>query len=338
MAKRVYVRYFTKEKLEKINPKSVKVYEKYRRAKISKDRNVAETTYKTYQNYFNQFLVYLSEEHENIYIMDEEFLEDGVDILEGFIVFCQEKLGNNKKVINTKLSAISSFFLWAVKRGDIEAHPFDKKLERMRGAKNEKLIGNHFLNDEQIDVISKTLVEECEKKNGKFDIQDLLIWNIALDSGCRLGALKRLNMESLDLGLMSFLDIREKLGKITDIPFTKKTKTMVEKWLEERSQREIDCEGFFVVRYNQEWQSMSNISIYKRVKKMGTIIGLKDFRPHCIRKTAINRIVERTGNLTLAQDFAGHESPETTSAHYVKPKSKADIRDELSKVLNSDED
>lgn len=336
MDKRVYVRYFTKEKKEKVNPKSAKVYERYRKTRISKDRSVADSTYKTYQNYFYQFLVFLSEEYENVYILDDEFLDQAVDILEDFIVFCQEKLGNNKKVINTKLSAISSFYIWAVKRGMIESHPFDKKLERMRGAKEEKLIGNHFLNDEQIETITKTLEKEY-RDGGKFDIQDVLIWHIALDSGCRLGALKRLNLESLDLESMSFVDIREKLGKITDIPFTKKTRVFVEEWLKDREKREIDCDGFFIVKYNKEWKPMSNISIYKRVKKMGTIIGLDDFRPHCIRKTTINRIVERTGNLTLAQNFAGHESPETTASHYVKPKSKAEIRDELSKVMNEEE-
>ena len=336
-SKRTYIRYFTKDKLEKINPKSVKVYEKYRRARISKDKNVAETTYKTYQNYFNQFLVFLMEEYDNMYILSEDFQDESVEILEDFIVFCQDKLGNNKKVINTKLSAVSSFFLWAVKRGMIDVHPFDRKLERMRGAKDEKLIGNHFLNDEQINKITEKVEAECEKQGGMFDIQDVLIWRIALDSGCRLGALTRLNLESLHLESMSFVDIREKRGKITDIPYVKKTGQYIEKWLKQREEREIECEGLFIVKYDGEWKPMSGTSIYKRVKKMGSIIGLDDFRPHCIRKTAVNRIVEKTGNLTLAQDFAGHESPETTAGHYVKQKSKAEIRDQLSKIINTED-
>lgn len=336
-SKRVYIRYFTKDKLALINEKSLKVYEKYRRARISKDKNVAETTYKTYQNYFNQFLVFLSEEYDNMYILSDDFQDESVEILEDFIVFCQDKLGNNKKVINTKLSAVSSFFLWAVKRGMIDAHPFDRKLERMRGAKDEKLIGNHFLNDEQIAQITSKVEIECNKQGGIFDIQDVLIWRIALDSGCRLGALTRLDIESLDMESMSFVDIREKRGKITDIPFVKSTGTYITKWLMEREERGIDCEGLFAVRYDGEWKAMSGTSIYKRVKKMGNIIGLDDFRPHCIRKTAVNRIVEKTGDLTMAQGFAGHESPETTAGHYVKPKSKAEIRDKLSKIMNTED-
>lgn len=333
MAKRTYIRYFTKDKLAKTNEKSVKMYQKYIRAKVSKDRNVKETTYKVYENYFNQFLVFLSEEYDNMYILDEDFLGEAVDVMEGFIVFCQDKLGNNKKVINTKLSAVSSFYLWAVKRDYIEAHPFDKKLERMRNAKEEKLISSHFLNDEEIEKITVFIGEEIDKERGKFDIQDAIIWNVAIDSGCRLGALKRLNLESLDLESMSFVDIREKRGKITDIPFTEPTKELIQRWVVERKEKGIEAEGLFIAKHDGEWKSMSAVSIYKRVKKMGFIIGVEDFRPHSIRKTTINRIVEKTGNLTLAQSFAGHESPETTAGHYVKPKSKAEIRDELNEVL-----
>lgn len=333
MAKRVYVRYFTKDKLSKINPKSIKVYDKYRKAKISKDLSVKESTYKVYQNYFNQFLVFVSENYENQYILDEDLLEEMVDVLEDFIVFCQDTLGNNKKVINAKLSAVSSFYIWAVKRNILESHPFDNKLERMRGAKDEKLISSHFLDDDEIEAITVAISKSVEE-GGKFDIQDAIIWNVALDSGCRLGALKRLTVESLDLKTMSFVDIREKRGKIKDVPFNKLSKKYIEQWLSERQEKSIESDGIFIAKYEGEWNAMSSVSIYKRVKKMGHILGIEDFRPHSIRKTTINRIVEKTGNLTLAQDFAGHESPETTAGHYVKKKSNADIRDELNELFN----
>lgn len=335
--KRVYKRYFTKDKLEKVNPQSVKAYDKYLRSNIIKNKDVKDTTYKVYQNYFNQFLVYLMEEWDNIFIHDEEFMENAVDIMEGYIAFCQDKLGNNKKVINTKLSAVSSYYLWAMKRGIIDVHPFDRKLDRMRGANDEKLINHYFLNEDQINTITRTLEDEAKKeKGGKFDIQDRLIWHIMLDSANRNGAIAKLSWSKLDLENMMFVDIREKRGKIVDVPFAEHTRDLLLEWKKMRENIDnLECDAIFIVKRDGEYRRMSQTSIYMRVRKIGTIIGLDDLHPHCIRKTTLNRIVELTGDLTLAQEMANHNDISTTQKHYVKPKSKAEIRDKLKDLLNN---
>lgn len=334
--KRVYKRYFTKEKKAKINPENIKAYGKYLKSNIIKNKDVKESTYKTYENYFNQFLVYLSEEWEDLYILDEEMMENAVEILEGFIIFCQDTLGNNKKVINTKLSSVSSYYLWALKRGYIDKHPFDKKLDRMKGANNEKLINHYFLNDEQITLIEKTLKKDYKNyKFGGYDIQDVLIFNIMIDSANRNGAISKLSMSSLDLDNMVFVDIREKLGKIVDVPFSEETKEFILEWKRLRTTEydKLECDAFFIVKHKGEYQKMSQTSIYQRVKKIGKIIGLEDLHPHCLRKSAINRIVEKTGDIDLARQYANHEDISTTSKFYTKPKSKAEVRDKLNALI-----
>lgn len=332
--KRVYKRYFTKDKLAKVNPKSVKDYEKYLKSNIIKNKDVKETTYKVYQNYFNQFLVYLSEEWENIHVLDEEYLENAVDIMEGYISFLQDTLGNNKKVINTKLSAVSSFYLWLMKRGTIEKHPFDKKLDRMRGANDEKLINHYFLSQEEIDFVTNELHEDYKKEKGrKYDIQDLLIWHIMIDSGNRNGAISKLVWSKLNMEYMIFEDIREKRGKMVEVAFEEETAKLLEDWKEIRKGMDnLECDGIFIVKRDGEYRQMSQTSIYMRVRKIGRILGLEDLHPHCLRKTAGNRIVEVTGDLTLAQEFLNHSDVSTTSKHYVKPKSKTEIREKLKKL------
>ena len=109
------VKYVTEERLQKVNPDSIKKYEKYKKTSILKNKEVENTTYKVYQSYFNQFLVYLSEEWDNIDLYSEEFMENAIDIMEGFMMLCQDTLLNHKKIINTKLSAISSFYMWSFK-------------------------------------------------------------------------------------------------------------------------------------------------------------------------------------------------------------------------------
>lgn len=109
MGKVKRVRYFTKEKKDLINPDNIKKYEKYLRSNIIKNKDVEDSTYKVYKNYMTHFLVYLAEEWDNIDLYSDEFFEEAVDIMEGYIGFLQDTLFNNKKVINTKISTVSSF-------------------------------------------------------------------------------------------------------------------------------------------------------------------------------------------------------------------------------------
>lgn len=330
--KRKRVRYVTKEKLEKVNKKNKLLYKSYQTSRLASNNDVRDTTYKVYQSYMNQFLVYLMEYWDNIDLYSDEFQEMAIDIMEGFMVFCQEELGNNKKVINTKLSAVSSFFHWSVRRNRITHHPFDGKLERMQGAKDEKIIAEHFLTKEEVEKITKTL----EKREG-YDIIDQLIWNIMMDSANRVGAVEKLTISSLDLENGMFVNIREKRGKMVEVAFSDYTKEIIKEYLELRKEEmdNLESDAFFVTKYNGEWNQMSKNAIQSRIKQIGFILDLDDFRSHSIRKTALNLAHELTGDLALVAELANHNSIETTQQSYIRPRSKAEIRAELDKIRKS---
>lgn len=221
---RKVVRYVTKARMAKVNPKNLKIYDRYLKSRTIQNSDVKGTTYKVYHSYMNIFMCYLTEEWENIYLLDEEVLEDEMlDIMESYMAFLADECGNGKKVINTKISAISSFYIWAVKRRMIKAHPFDGKLDRIKGAQDEKRISVHFLHDQEI----KKITEYLARCISPYDKQDELIWNIAFDSACRIGALYQLSVSSLNMDKNVFENIREKRGKIVDIPFTDRTKAII---------------------------------------------------------------------------------------------------------------
>lgn len=330
--KRKRIRYVTKENLDKVNKKNKMLYKSYQTSRLASNNDVRDTTYKVYQSYMNQFLVYLMEHWDNIDLYSEEFQEMAIDIMEGFMVFCQEELGNNKKVINTKLSAVSSFFHWSVRRNRITHHPFDGKLERMQGAKDEKIIAEHFLTKEEVEKVTKTL----EKREG-YDIIDQLIWNIMIDSANRVGAIEKLTVSSLDLENGMFVNIREKRGKMVEVAFSDYTKEIIKEYLELRKEEldKLESDAFFITKYNGEWRGMSKNAIQARIKQIGFILDLDDFRSHSIRKTALNLAHELTGDLALVAELANHNSIETTQQSYIRPRSKAEIRAELDKIRKS---
>lgn len=323
------VKYFTKDKIEMINPENIALYDKYLKSNIIKNKDVENTTFKTYKNGMQQFLVYLAENWDNINLYSDEFFKNSVDIMEGFMEFCVNILKNNKKVINTKISCVSTFYIWSMKRRLIESHPFDKKLERMKGASEEKIINSYFLTDEQIMQIRRGLADEK-----KYDIQDQLIFEIMLDSANRIGAIDKLTLSSLDLETMSFVDIREKRGYKVEVVFSEVTKDIITEWLELRKDMDnLEIDSLFITKYKNQWNKMTYGTIQDRIKRIGTIVGLDDFHCHCMRKTKLNDIYVKTGDLSLAAEFGNHKSTETTRQSYIKPKSKTEIRKQINDLM-----
>lgn len=334
MAKVVRIKYFTEAKKALISPENKKKYDKYLNSNIIKNRDVKDTTYVTYKNYMDHFLVYIAENWDNVGLYDEEFMENAVDIMEGYISFLQEILKNNKKVINTKISTVSSFFGWSLKRKYINRHPFDKQLDRMKGANEEKIINSYYLDEEQMKLVTEAL-----KTDTKYDIQDRLIWGIMLDSANRVGAISHLTLSSLDLDNMLFEGIREKRGYRVEVIFEEETKELIEQWLVERKELDnLEVDSLLITRYNGIYRPMTKGTIQERVKKIGDILGLDDFHSHCIRKTKLNDVYRATGDLSLAASLGNHKSVETTRQAYIKPQSKAEIREKIAQLRKKKKD
>ncbi len=322
------VKYFTKEKEKFINPENLKKYEKYLKSNIIKNQDVKNTTYKRYEALFRHFLMWLGEFYGDIDLYSEEFMDEAVDIMEAYMLFCQETLLNHKKIINMKISAVSSFYIWSVKRGYVKYHPFDGKLDRMKKANEEQILNNHFLSMEQIEEIREDLYKT---EDNKWTIQDQLLFEISLFSANRIGALEKLTISSLNLDEMVFEGIREKEGYHVDVSFDETCKDMIETWLSMRQNNydNLKCDALFIHKYKGEWKPWTKGMIYERMVKFGKIIGLNDFRPHCMRKTSINNIYEITGDLNLASQWANHKSSAVTQQAYIKPASKSDLREKL---------
>ena len=198
----------------------------------------------------------------------------------------------------------------------------------MKNAKEEKIKSSHFLTPEEINTITEGL-----KDNPKYDIQDRIIWGVMIQSCNRVGAIARMTLSSLNLEDMMFEDIREKRGKQVEIIFEQDTKELVEEWLEKRKDMDnCEVDSLLITKQNGKYQPMAKNTIQLRVKKIGKILGLDDFRSHSIRKTAINQVYLETGSLELAASMGNHESTDTTKQAYIKPKSKKEIKDEIAKL------
>jgi integrase/recombinase XerC len=330
MSKITKVKYFTKQLKDSINPENLAKYDKYLKSNIIKNLEVKDTTFATYKSNFIQFLVFLAVEYHNIDLYSKEFFEEAVDIMEDYISFCQDTLKNNKKTINNKIAAISTFYFWSMKRKLTDRHPFDKRLDRMKGANEEHIINSYFLNDNQIEQIREGLKDEK-----KFDVIDKLLFEICLDSANRIGAVHKLKISDLDIENCVFTNIREKRGYHVEVSISDETLVLIQDWFETRKDLDkLEIDAIFLSRYDSQWNTMSKGTLQRRMRIIGTIIGIEDFHCHCVRKTSLNSIYDKTGDLTLAAEMGNHKSTSTTKDSYIKPVSKAQVREKIKDLIN----
>lgn len=300
--------------------KNWEIYEEYLNSCIVRNESVKSTTYRTYSNSMKQFIEYLQQYENNYYLLDKKKSKNMVGILERYIRYCRELKENNAQTINNKITAISSFYIWAVKRDLIEVHPFRDKLDRLKVTDVENRRKSYYLSSKEIVEIQVKM-----KLSEKYDLQDQIIFNLIIDTGCRISALQSIKLENIDLENGIITGIVEKEQKIVEFAIFEETIELIREWLKCRKN---SAEYLFVTKYRGIYKQMSKSTIRDRVRKIGKLIGIDNLYPHSLRKTSINLLAE-VGGIDLASEFANHSGIDVTKKHYIKKKSARDRKEKL---------
>lgn len=302
------------------NNKNWKIYKEYLNSCIARNEAVKNTTYRTYMNSMKLFIEYLKKYEGNKYLLSKDTLKSTVSILEKYIRHCREIKRNNARTINNKITAISSFYIWAVKRDLIEVHPFRDKLDRLKVTDLEKRRKSYFLSSKEIVEIQVKM-----KLSKKYDLQDQIIFNLIIDTGCRISALQSIKLENIDLENGIINGIVEKEQKIVEFAIFEETIELIKEWLRCRKN---SAEYLFVTKYRGIFKQMSKSTIRDRVRHIGKLVGIDNLYPHSLRKTSINLLAE-VGGIDLASEFANHSGIDVTKKHYIKKKSARDRKEKL---------
>lgn len=300
--------------------KNWEIYEEYLNSCIARNEAVKNTTYRTYTNSMKQFIEYLKKYEKNKYLLSKDTLKSTVSIMEKYIRHCREKLNNNARTINNKITAISSFYIWAVKRDLIATHPFRDKLDRLKVTDVEKKRKSYYLSSKEIVEIQVKM-----KLSEKYDLQDRIIFNLIIDTACRISALQSIKLENIDLENGIITGIVEKEQKIVEFAIFEETIELIKEWLKCRKN---SAEYLFVTKYRGIYKQMSKSTIRDRVRKIGKLVGIDNLYPHSLRKTSINLLAE-VGGIDLASEFANHSGIDVTKKHYIKKKSAKDRKEKL---------
>lgn len=310
-----------KMELQELKGRNAEIYLEYLNSNIAKNAATKNTTYKTYLNNMKQFVEYLRVYENNRYLLSKDTLKIIVSVLERYIRYCREVKGNNARTINNKITAISSFYIWAVKRDLIATHPFRDKLDRLKVTDVEKRRNSYYLSNKEI--IEINIKMEMDKR---FDLQDRIIFNLIIDTACRISALQSIKLGNIDLESGIIFGIVEKEQKIVEFAIFEETVNLIREWLRCRND---NVEYLLTTKYGGVFKQMSKSTIRDRVKKIGKLVGIENLYPHSLRKTSIN-LIAKTAGIDLASEFANHSGTDVTKKHYVK---KTSARERKNKLL-----
>lgn len=308
------------------NQKNMEIYEMYLDSNKARNYETMNTTYKMYKSRMIDYLSYLKEYEGNKLLLSEATVKNCVSILERYINNCRDR-GNNNQTINNKLTAISSFYIWCVKRDLIKYHPFQHKLDRLRSGTFDKRRESYFLNIEDI-IKARILMEHNSKR---FDIQSRLLWELFLESAARISAISNLKLSQLDIRNGYFKDVKEKGNKIVDIIFLDNTEKLLREWLDYREKNNIVSDCLFITKSKDDYVQMQQSTIRARVRKIGELIGYDKLYPHTLRKTAIN-LLSNISDLNFASEYANHNDTKVTKDHYIKARTGAENRSKILQI------
>ena len=208
----------------------------------------------------------------------------------------KEENKSSLTTIDNMRRIFSSFFAWLEDENYIVKSP----ARRIHRVKTAKVMKNTF-SDENIEQMR----DLC-----KNDIRNLVLIELLLSTGMRVGELVNLNISDINFEERSCI-VLGKGNKQREVYFDAKTKIHLQEYLEKRNDNEI---ALFVSK-NKPHQRLSISGIELIIRNIGKNINIDKAYPHKFRRTLATMAIDKGMPIEQVQKLLGHVKIETTM-HY----------------------
>lgn len=262
------------------------------------ERNASPQTVQTYEDSLREFESYLTfrEDGLSLEAVDTDLIRDWMESL--------MDRGNNASTINKKLSALRSFFRYALKRRLVEKDPAHavvglkkpKPLPQfVREGEMDRLLDNVDWGDDYKDVRARTLL--------------LLLY----ETGLRRSELTGLDDGDIDFE-MGQLKVTGKRNKQRIVPFGPELAETLRKYVIVRDEQvKGDCDALFL---SDKGHRMTGQQVYEIVHRYLTgATSLKKRSPHVLRHSFATAMLNNGAGLESIRNLLGHESVSTTEIY-----------------------
>ena len=262
------------------------------------ERNASPQTVQTYEESLRELESYIAFREDGLSLgtVDTDLIRDWMESL--------MDRGNNASTINKKLSALRSFFRFALKRGLVEKDP----AHALAGLKKSKPLPQ-FLREGEMD----RLLDGVEWGEDYKDVRARTLLLLLYETGLRRSELAGLNDGDIDFGVCQ-LKVTGKRNKQRIVPFGAELAEALKGYMDVRNEQlRLDGDALFL---NDKGHRMTGQQVYAIVRKHLTgATSLKKRSPHVLRHTFATAMLNNGAGLESIKNLLGHESVSTTEIY-----------------------
>lgn len=262
------------------------------------ERNRSELTVKRYEDSLRDFQKYFEKTEEGL-----SWTTVDADVIRGWMESLMDK-GNNASTVNTGLSALHSFYRYALARKMVKGDPS----HMITGPKKRKPLPQ-FVKEEEINK----LLDKTEWGDDYKDVRARTIIITLYEAGLRRSELIGLNDCDVNLDTMQ-LKVTGKRNKQRIIPFGKELAEQLRQYINCRDEQiEKQSEALFL---NVKGERISETEVYNTVREnLAKVTTLKKKSPHVLRHSFATAMLNHDAELESVKKLLGHESLETTQIY-----------------------
>lgn len=292
---------YDKEKLEHINPETLKLFQKYQIDMSIRDLSV--NSIKSYNADLRQWFIFMYDNQYNLSVL--EATED--DITEYY--YWRKQHGNNVNRQKRVMASISAFYKFLRKKKLIKESPVEF-IDRPKAG--QPITVQTYLTKDQVQLMREKLEEYG-------DIQLQVYAFLSLTTMARVNAIANLKWDQIDLEERTCNNVLEKEGKIVELSFSKETKTYLEKLIQYRKENNINDHGWlFITPYVTDNKPIRNCTLNEWCKKIGNMIGVPTLHPHDFRHSYATLLKNEGVSLEDVSTMLNHSGTDVTKKFYIK--------------------
>lgn len=261
------------------------------------ERNYSQKTIDNYRADLEQFELFFRKLEADLSWKDVD-----ADIIRDWIEQMMDK-GNAPASVNRRLSALRSYYRYALKRGLVETDP----TYNIQGPKRKKALPQ-FLKETEMDRL-------IDPKMWTDTYKDVLARTIIItfySTGVRVSELVGLDMKDLNF-VTHELKVTGKRNKQRIIPFCEELETTLTAYLQKRDSEVGACDALFVT---EKGERVTTSQVRTMVKaNLAKVSTLKKKSPHVLRHTFATAMLNNKAGLGSVKKLLGHENIATTEIY-----------------------
>ena len=212
--------------------------------------------------------------------------------------------GHKATSVNADLSALRSFYRFALSRKLVERDP----VHGLTGPKKQKPLPQ-FMRENEMDK----LLDQEEWSDTYKDVRARTIILLLYETGIRRSELTGLNDHDIDFEARQ-LKVTGKRDKQRIVPFGEELATELQRYIEVRDQEmEKKSTALFL---NKHGERMTGCQVYSIVREeLSKVTTMKKRSPHVLRHTFATAMLNNGAGLESIKNLLGHESVSTTEIY-----------------------